>query len=517
MESPMFDTVLETTDGVTPDPSWTLPYPLGFQVSLTGFLMLEVVLGVSSNLTVLVLYCLQAGLVDSVSNMVTMNLHVLDVLICVVCAPLTMVVVLVPPDRAATLLCCFHEACITFSSVATATNVLVISLDRYDISVRPAQRVLTPARAILLLAGVWVLSLAVFFIPFLEGEFGHADKWQNRTVLCVGPKEFHAELGTSYHLAIQIPTFFAAVAVMLVTYAKILQALNISIGSTFKRSQRRKTKKRKRRKSAETSCSLPSGGEAKRLSQPVSALSAQPPMGVQASVSVITAAKGESSEACHRGLEWERQRRCFSSHCSFLIISTFFLCWAPLSVANLLILCRGPGPLLGKLRICFLAMAYGTTIFHPLLYAFTRQKLRNVLRSKLKKRVVSALQVDPAPGGTVIHNSWVEPPRKSCKGRPRGSDGAEHCLTEATKDDRCNILKVVLQPVKGNKELDVVKNVPNVEHCASCFVEGLYVLPPIHSLSLTEDMFTPQWGFAYPAPIAQQESYLPRHSAAGAI
>ncbi|KAJ7317125.1 hypothetical protein JRQ81_003287 [Phrynocephalus forsythii] len=402
MEGPMFDTILETTDGVTPDSSWTLPYPLGFQVSLTGFLMLEIVLGVSSNLTVLVLYCLQAGLVDSVSNMVTMNLHVLDILICVVCAPLTMVVVLVPPARAATLLCCFHEACITFSSVATATNVLVISLDRYDISVRPAQRVLTPARAILLLAGVWVLSLAVFFVPFLEGEFGHASAWQNRTVLCVGPEEFHAELGTSYHLAIQIPTFFAAVAVMLVTYAKILQALNISIGSTFKRSQRRKTKKRKRRKSAELSSNVLGGMEAKRPSQPVPALPTPPPIGVQASVSVIIALRRAVKR--HRDRR-ARQRRVFRI------------------------------PLLGKLRICFLAMAYGTTIFHPLLYAFTRQKLRNVLRSKLKKRVVSALQVDPAPGGTIIHNSWVEPPpRKTCKGRSRGSDGAEHCLTEAAKE-----------------------------------------------------------------------------------
>ncbi|XP_015683171.1 G-protein coupled receptor 22-like [Protobothrops mucrosquamatus] len=431
MESPMFDTILETTDGVTPDPSWSLPYPLGFQVSLTGFLMLEIVLGVSSNLTVLVLYCLQAGLVDSVSNMVTMNLHVLDVLICVVCAPLTMVVILVPPDRAATLFCCFHEACITFSSVATATNVLVISLDRYDISVRPAQRVLTPARAILLLAGVWVLSLTVFFIPFLEGEFGHASVWQNRTVLCVGPEEFHAELGTSYHLAIQIPTFFAAVAVMLVTYAKILQALNISIGRTFKRSQRRKTKKRKRRKAVElsSSSSMISAGEAKRLSQPMPTLQTPAPMGVQASVSVIIALRRAVKR--HRDRR-ERQRRVFRM--SLLIISTFLLCWAPLSIVNLLILCLGPSPLLGKLRICFLAMAYGTTIFHPLLYAFTRQKLRNVLRSKLKKRVVSALQVDPAPGGTIIHNSWVEPPRKGCKGRPRGSDGAEHCLTEATKE-----------------------------------------------------------------------------------
>ncbi|GAA6221837.1 probable G-protein coupled receptor 22 [Lates japonicus] len=74
--------------------SWYMPYSLGFQVSLTAFLMLELVLGFSSNLTVLVLYCSQSNLVDSVSNMVTVNLHVLDVAVCVLCLPLTLVVVL---------------------------------------------------------------------------------------------------------------------------------------------------------------------------------------------------------------------------------------------------------------------------------------------------------------------------------------------------------------------------------------------------------------------------------------
>ncbi|XP_036066963.1 centrosomal protein of 70 kDa-like [Oryzias melastigma] len=38
------------------------------------------VLGLSSNLTVLVLYCLQQNLISSVSNIITMNLHVLDML-----------------------------------------------------------------------------------------------------------------------------------------------------------------------------------------------------------------------------------------------------------------------------------------------------------------------------------------------------------------------------------------------------------------------------------------------------
>ncbi|KPP63925.1 hypothetical protein Z043_117773 [Scleropages formosus] len=108
-------------------------------------------------------------------------------------------------------------------------------------------------------------------------------------------------------------------------------------------------------------------------------------------------------------------------------------CWAPISVVNVLILGLGPSDRLVRLRLCFLAMAYGTTIFHPLLYAFTRQKLRRALRARVKKRVVSLLQVDPAPSGTVIHNSWVEP-RKGRKQRQEGSDATDRCLTDAVRE-----------------------------------------------------------------------------------
>ncbi|KAM9326261.1 G-protein coupled receptor 22-like [Gastrophryne carolinensis] len=424
-ETDMYDAILETNDGSSSDASWYFPYPLGFQVSLTSFLMLEIVLGFSSNLTVLVLYCMQSNLVDSVSNMVTMNLHVLDIIICVICVPLTIVIILIPLEKNIALVCCFHEACVTFSSIATAINVLVISLDRYDISVRPANRVLTPSRMVLLLSCVWFVSLMVFFIPFFEVEFfGDPDNmatWQNRTLLCVSVNEYHTELGMYYHLVIQIPIFFVAVAVMLVTYYKILQALNIRIGNHFKRSQRRKTKKRKKRKPSDQN----NLGETKRLAPPVIK---NPPMRVQASVSVIIALRRAVKR--HRDRR-ERQKRVFRM--SLIIITTFLLCWAPISIVNLLILCLGPSDLLVKLRICFITMAYGTTIFHPLLYAFTRQKFRNVLKNKMKKRVVSVLQVDPAPGGTVIHNSWIEP-KKNRKAKLECSDGTDRCLTDAVKE-----------------------------------------------------------------------------------
>uniref|UniRef100_A0A665UYF2 G-protein coupled receptor 22 n=1 Tax=Echeneis naucrates TaxID=173247 RepID=A0A665UYF2_ECHNA len=395
---------------------WSTPYPLGFQVSLTTVLMLELVLGFSSNLTVLVLYCAQSNLVDSVSNLVTVNLHVLDILVCVLCLPLTVAVILLPANGSGVsslaTLCCFHEACVTFTSVATAVNVLVISLDRYDISVRPASRLLTPRRAALLLTAVWAVSLAVFFLPFLEGDFFSST---NRTLLCVGGQGYYTGLAMYYHLLLQVPCFFIAVAVMLFTYSRILQALNIRIGSHMMRGTRTKDS------TSSASTQIPAASQLPASS-----------MGVQASVSAIIALRRAVRR--HRDRR-ERQRRVLKM--SLIIISTFLGCWAPLSAVNVLILYLGPSDSLVRLRLCFLAMAYGTTIFHPLLYAFTRQKLRRALKTRVKKRVVSLLQVDPTvSGGTVIHNSWVEGggQRKNRKPRVEASDCTDRCLTEAVRE-----------------------------------------------------------------------------------
>ncbi|KAF3689536.1 putative G-protein coupled receptor 22 [Channa argus] len=473
--------------------SWHMPYSLGFQVSLTAFLVLELVLGFSSNLTVLVLYCSQSNLVDSVSNMVTVNLHVLDVVLCVLCLPLTVVVILLPPGPNLALLCCFHEACVTFASVATAINILVISLDRYDISVRPANRLLTTRRAVLLLAAVWVTSVAVFFLPFLEVQWSSGEDlqesaevtplslsshgisatvvpaWRNRTLLCVGGQDYHTGLGMYYHLILQVPIFFTTVAVMLFTYSRILRALNIRIGSQMKKSQRFRSPSckghHKRQKKKKAGVRMLQGTEvgqeqgatddSKHLSHPPvvpspsptptatspPAVSSSAPlitsdtgaatpmpatMGVQASVSAIIALRRAVRR--HRDRR-ERQRRVFRM--SLIIITTFLGCWAPLSVTNMLILGIGPSDALVSLRLWFLALAYGTTVSHPLLYAFTRQKLRRALRAKVKKRVVSLLQVDPSPGGTIIHNSWVENRKTSRQVRLEASEGTDRYLAEA--------------------------------------------------------------------------------------
>ncbi|XP_049589794.1 G-protein coupled receptor 22 isoform X4 [Syngnathus scovelli] len=442
----------EQGDEASNPASWSVPYSLGFQVSLAAVLMLELLLGFSSNLTVLVLYCSQSNLVDSVSNMVTVSLHVLDVAVCVLCLPLTLVVVLLPPGPNLAVLCCFHEACVTFASVATAVNILVISLDRYDISDQ--------------LSGGEEPPLSVS-----PGDIGAtmAPAWRNRTLLCIGGQGHHLGPGTYYHLILQVPIFFTTVTAMLFTYSRILRALNFRIGTHMKKTQRligpsctglHKKSPKKKNKLRMISSGRPEGEQCtadatKQLSHPPlipfssathtaassHAQSSSAPlvtsdagpisyvpttMGVQASVSAIITLRRAVRR--HRDRR-ERQRRVFRM--SLIIISTFLACWAPLSVVNMLILVLGPSDPLVSVRMWFLALAYGTTVSHPLLYAFTRQKLRRALRAKVKKRVVSLLQVDPSPGATVIHNSWVENRKNGRQVRLEASEGSDRCLAEA--------------------------------------------------------------------------------------
>ncbi|XP_059904701.1 G-protein coupled receptor 22-like [Gadus macrocephalus] len=425
-------------------------YPLSFQVALTSLLILEMVLGLSSNLTVLVLYCMKQNLVSSVSNIVTMNLHVLDVLVCVGCIPLTAVVILLPLESDAALLSCFHEACVSFASVATAANVLAITVDRYDISVRPANRMLTMGRVVALLAFIWALSGLSFLVPFVEvGFFSQAGADPlNRTAAAAAAavaavsgtahaNEYSTEPGLYYHLLAQIPIFFFTALVMLVTYYKILQALNIRIGTRFQHNPpKKKPPPRKKAISMTTppppaAAAAGAGAGAGAAAESTDGASQSSTgvrggsgatMGMRASVSVIIALRRAVKR--HRERR-ERQRRVFKM--SLLIISTFLLCWTPITVLNTVILSAGPSGFTARLRLAFLVMAYGTTIFHPLLYAFTRQKFQKVLKSKMKKRVVSVVEADPTPN-VVIHNSWIDPKRNK-KVTFEDAEARQKCLS----------------------------------------------------------------------------------------
>ncbi|XP_010775057.1 probable G-protein coupled receptor 22 isoform X2 [Notothenia coriiceps] len=364
------------------------------------------------------------NLISSVSNIITMNLHVVDVLVCICCIPLTAVVVLLPLEADTAMICCFHEACVSFASVATASTILAITVDRYDILVRPANRVLTMGRAVVLLGSIWALSFFSFLVPFMEvGFFINSDsEFVNQTAVVTvsHTNEYYTELGLYYHLLAQIPIFFFTALVMLVTYYKILQALNIRIGTRFQHNLPKKKQKSKNTISLSTATQVEST-DASQSSTGVRA-GGTAPLGMRASVSVIIAIRRAVKR--HRERR-ERQRRVFKM--SLLIISTFLLCWTPITVLNTILLSTGPSDLTVRLRLGFLVMAYGTTIFHPLLYAFTRQKFQKVLKSKMKKRVVSVVEADPTPNNVVIHNSWIDP-RRNKKVTFKVMEARQKCL-----------------------------------------------------------------------------------------
>lgn len=323
------------------------------------------------------------------------------------------------------MICCFHEACVSFASVATAANVLAITVDRYDISVRPANRVLTMTRAVALLGCIWALTFFSFLVPFMEVGFfinrGSDLVNQTAAVSVAQSNEYYTEQGLYYHLLAQIPIFFFTAVVMLVTYYKILQALNIRIGTRFQHNPPKKKQKSKNTISLNTAAQAVESTDASQTSTGVRA-GENAPLGMRASVSVIIALRRAVKR--HRERR-ERQKRVFRM--SLLIISTFLLCWTPITVLNTIILSTGPSDLTVRLRLGFLVMAYGTTIFHPLLYAFTRQKFQKVLKSKMKKRVVSVVEADPSPNNVVIHNSWIDPKRNK-KVTCEDTDARQKCL-----------------------------------------------------------------------------------------
>ncbi|KAI4878043.1 hypothetical protein NFI96_000416 [Prochilodus magdalenae] len=347
-------------------------YPLSFQITLTIFLMIECLLGLSSNLTVLALYCMKLNLVSSVSITITMNLHVLDALVCVGCIPFTIVVVLLPLGDDNALVSCFHEACVSFTSVATATNVLAITLDRYDISAQPANRVLTMGRAVALLGFIWALSFLSFLVPFIEVAFFSQEvSVRNQTAVVDIANEYYTEQGLYYHLLAQIPIFCFTSIVMLVTYYKILQALNIHIVTCL-----HTTPKKKAQEKAVCTDTSQSGG------------ARSPPVDMCTSVSMIIVLRRVVRRHRERRKQQKRVVRT-----SLLIISTFLLCWTPITLLNIIILSVGPSNFTTRLRLGFLVMAYGTTFFHPLLYAFTRQKFQKALRSKMTKQTLAVAEI----------------------------------------------------------------------------------------------------------------------------
>ncbi|XP_032819178.2 G-protein coupled receptor 22-like [Petromyzon marinus] len=523
-------------------------HPRAFRATVAGVLLLEIALGLGSNLTVLAFYAQRRShLVNSVSIFVTVNLHVIDALLCAVCAPLSVASLLWEVDRddcggdgdgwgwtidgepprssavaRGSQLAVAHEACVAFAGVSTAANMLAISLDRYDIAVRPAKRFMTRARSAGALAIVWLLSAVAFLTPFLESNLspaadfaagGHVASASNATTSNRQQQQSHHDRNEReqqlhqrqedqnaplhhqqhqhqlpmmmagchwlrYHLALQIPICGGTAVAMLVFYSRLVRALRIRVvpsrmarpdsrgrnssGNNNNNHHHRRRCHHHHRRSRHNSIGIsglalarngtPRGANVATNEHPPSRVACAARRegarggsggggaggggagGVGASVSVIL--------TLHRAIKRYRQRRKNQRRLfrmSLVIVSTFALCWLPLTLLNAAALWMGPDPRGGSSRVALarpraacLAAAYAGPVLHPLLYAFSRQKVRRALAARgvgvglvvglglgaVRRRVEALRAEDASVGRPLVETQLVVAPQPRAQLQP---------------------------------------------------------------------------------------------------
>ena len=97
---------------------------------------------------------------------------------------------------------------------------------------------------------------------------------------------------------------------------------------------------------------------------------------------------------------------------TMIIVLTFMICWGPHACTSVAIMIQGTTIMLEEIQLCCLALAYSTTILHPLVYTFMRRNFRRNLMHRLQRKIsrrdfnnkiypqktlVIAEQIDPIP------------------------------------------------------------------------------------------------------------------------
>ena len=84
---------------------------------------------------------------------------------------------------------------------------------------------------------------------------------------------------------------------------------------------------------------------------------------------------------------------------TLIIVSTFMICWGPHACTSIAIMINGTTMLLEQVQLCCLALAYSTTILHPLIYTFMRRTFRRNLMTRLQRKISrkNLNQIHPQP------------------------------------------------------------------------------------------------------------------------
>nr|XP_054774820.1 G-protein coupled receptor 22-like [Lytechinus pictus] len=334
-------------------------YQLPYVISISLILVIEMVAGFLSNMLVLLSYHVNKQFQQNASDLIITNMNLVDLVICVVSIPLTLMVIIRAWDNP--FICYIHEATISFASVASAMNVLVISLDRHDKITNPLKRRISVRNVKWIIGITWVMSLIGFVTPFvgIRGDFMVTFRDGNTTRPALCYEWFQITRSNNYYELYHVPIFFLASAVMMYAYYSIIRVTRVK---TIHNALVRATTVPFHMRTDQQ------GNNSKQIE------------------------RENTPTSTHRDPEKRVSRT------TTIILSTFIICWGPHTAISIVILVKGRTELYDLLEWWFSALAYTTILMHPILYVFMRRNFRRAFANSCLARVLCRNRV--APGFT---------------------------------------------------------------------------------------------------------------------
>lgn len=326
-------------------------YPMWFvAVSGTVFALICVV-GFLFNLIVLVVYHLNKRTLKSVSNVLIINLNIIDMLICLVCCPVSLAYTATSRFHGHGL-CYVFEASVAFASTASAVNLLFISFDRYESIVVPMKRKIKDTNVKNVVALIWVLATIAVLLPifgYIETVLGPAmseAEHINSSLPCSywlhGSKAFYVH--EMYYIAV----FLISSIVTMICYYKVFRLAKQRLAVRI------------------------------ALLRSTMTLPGSKPM-----------------------MDVKKQQDKRVTTMTLVIVCTFIICWGPNMTITVSGLFLESNLHFEMIQTGLLCLAYLTTVLHPLLYAFLRENFREAIRDKWRSRTqVRNAKISPNPSSS---------------------------------------------------------------------------------------------------------------------
>ena len=297
----------------------------GFKISVIILLALEIILGIVSSFTVLLIYWNKRH-VRSVATKFIANLALIDLVICCVCIPFTITRLAGFPRHSA-LLCCCHEAVTSALRNASFITLLLICYDRYKSITSPFVLRLNHRKAKRALLLVWCLTIASVLTPFIE--WGRATKLSSSACIMLFSRSQEPFYVRLYYL----PSFILACTILLPAYLRISKAAlsRVHIQVQIQAMQLGRL----------TSLAVPASMTAQRW-----------------------------NPSTIRQKEWKIAKMTGAVVCSVCVL------WLPYTTLTFALYFLKPSNLLVSLEFVFLTLGYFNCVLNPLLYAFTKEKFR---------------------------------------------------------------------------------------------------------------------------------------------